>query len=92
MTNLHKVQRATYYVYMNGTNKPPASHKQFTNGEKITTKFCFAINIGSDQKGKTYMGNDQRPGNHWSLCHIDLAEKIIVYGDSLGWESPRWSA
>ena len=32
---------------------------------------------------------EPRPGCHWTLCHVDIAAKKIVYGDSLAWPAPN---
>ena len=35
-----------------------------------------------------FIGSDCRQGIQWTFAHYDIAENILLYGDSLGWEIP----
>ena len=87
MANLNKAQDKTFFAYLNGISKSPQHLRRFKQPIK-PSNFCFCINVGKDQAGRTFVANDTNPGNHWSLCHIDTTTKKIVYGDSLGWAMP----
>ena len=88
MKILNQDQDETFFVYLNGISKDPATLQRFTKCSSKPSKLCFAINVCKNQTGQTFIGSDFQPGNHWSLCHVDTTEKRIVYADSLGWAIP----
>ena len=47
--------------------------------KNIPSNFSFAINVGKDQRGNTYFGTFGRPGNHWSMCYLNISEKKAIY-------------
>ena len=54
----------------------------------MPTKLVFALNVGRSGKGTSFLGCDKQRGWHWSLCHVDLTTRNIVYGDYLAWPIP----
>ena len=88
MKTLNEDQDETFFVYLNGRNKDPATLKRFTKCSSKPRKLCFAINVCKNETGQTFIGCDFQSGNHWNLCHVDTTTKKIVYGDSLGWAIP----
>ncbi len=84
MKTLNMPQSDTYFVYLNNDVCKNPKTKPF---EKLS-KICMAMNVGKDIRGNTFLGTYNRPGNHWTLCHVDTIEKKILYGDSLGWKVP----
>ena len=87
--NLNKSQMDTYCLFINGViNKDPTTLRRFSRGEKLPTNWLFAINVGRSDKGETYFETDERPSCHWTMGHINLSEKKVTYGDSLGWQYP----
>ena len=43
----------------------------------------------SKSGGKTVLGTDVTRGAHWTICHVSEENKLIVYGDTLGWHLPE---
>ena len=71
---LNNLQNNTSFVYLNNElHKNPKTHKN------TPSNFSFAINVGKDQRGNTYFGTYDHPGNHWSMCHVNVSERKIVY-------------
>ena len=91
MKTLTDSQTDTYCIYLNGALKrDPKTFRRFSRpGQQMPSKFVFAINVGCGQAGKTYFGTDEMRGCHWALCHVDMTQKRIVYGDSLAWPAPE---
>ena len=50
--------------------------------------FFFFVNV-SKSGGKTVLGTDVIRGAHWTICHVSEENKMIVYGDTLGWHLPE---
>lgn len=83
MRTLNNLQNNTSFVYLN--NELHKNHKTHKN---TPSNFSFAINVGKNQRGNTYFGTYGHPGNHWSMCHVNVSERKIIYCDSLGWPAP----
>ena len=82
---LNNLQSDTKFVYLNNElHKNP----KMPYAKNIPSNFSFAINVGKDQRGNTYFGTFGRPGNHWSMCYLNISEKKAIYCDSLGWPAP----
>ena len=91
MKKLTDSQNHTYCIYLNGSlNSDPKTFRRFSRSEQqMPSAFLFAINVRCGQSGKTFFGTDAFPGCHWSLCHVDMPRKRIMYGDSLAWPAPE---
>ena len=63
-------------------------HSQSSQDKPKPTSLFFFINVGKDTTGKVFIANHSKPGNHWTMCHVDAEAKRITYGDSLGWRVP----
>ena len=50
--------------------------------------FFFFVNV-SKSGGKTVLGADVIRGAHWTICHVSEENKMIVYGNTLGWHLPE---
>ena len=89
MKTLTESQNDTYCIFLNGAlNTDPKTYRRFRNGNaNLPSKFIFALNVGRDERG-TFLGADDKRGCHWTLCHVDIVAKKIVYGDSLAWPFP----
>ena len=83
MRTLNNLWSNTSFVYLNNElHKNPKIHKD------TPSNFSFVINVGMDQRGNTYFATYGHPGNHWSMCHVNVSERKIIYCDSLGWPVP----
>jgi hypothetical protein len=89
MEALTESQTDTYCIFLNGAlNSNPKTFRRFRNGgTDLPSKLMFALNVGRDERG-TFLGSDEKRGCHWRLCHVDIAAKKLVYGDSLAWPFP----
>ena len=89
MKALTESQTDTYCIFLNGAlNTNPKTFRRFRNGNAdLPSKLMFALNVGRDERG-TFLGSDAQRGCHWTLCHVDIAAKKLVYGDSLAWPFP----
>ena len=90
MKKLTGSQSRTYCIYLNGSlNSDPKTFRRFSRTEQqMPSAFLFALNVRYGQSGKTFFRTDAFPGCHWSLCHVDMLRKRIMYGDSLTWPAP----
>ena len=86
---LNKSQSMVYCLYINHFLQIDSSAlHHFSNQSLKTQKLLFAVNIGHSVNGCTYLGTDDLPGTHWTICLVDIYEKAISYGDSLTWLVP----
>lgn len=92
MKTLTDSQVDTYCIFLNGVlGKDPTTLRRFRSGNTdmpLPSKFVFVINVGRNETG-IFFGTDHQQGCHWTLCHVDIAAKKIVYGDSLAWPAPN---
>ena len=92
MKTLTDSQMHTYCIFLNGVlNSDPTKLRRFRSGNTdmpLPSKLVFTINVGRNESG-TFFGTDNQPGCHWTLCHVDIAAKKLVYGDSLAWPAPN---
>ena len=52
-------------------------------------RLVFAINIGKNTHGKTFIGGANNSGNYWISVVVELRPyKRIIYCDTLAWEPP----
>ena len=47
----------------------------------------FFVNVG--EEAEVFFGSSNRPGNHWTLLHIDLTTNEWFYCDPYGWGTPK---
>ena len=71
-------------------NKEPRKLRRFskTIQPRPLKQLLFALNVGASH-GKTFLGNDEHKGCHWTLCVVDLTVKRIIHGNSQGWPIPE---
>ena len=82
-------QSDVYCLYINDLlQRDPSTLRRFSNGSLKPEKLLFAVNVGRSANGCTYLGTDEQHGAHWTICLVDIREKIITYGDSLAWPVP----
>ena len=87
---LNKVQGETKCVYMNFVLHIDCFiARRITPLQQKPSKYLFVLNVGKNRDGSVYLGSDAQPGNHWTMCHVDMHKKVITYGDSLAWSSPK---
>ena len=89
MKTLTESQSDTYSIFLNGAlNTDPKTYRRFKNANaNMPSKLLFALKVGRNERG-TFLGADDQRGCHWTLCHVDIMKKKIVYGDSLAWPFP----
>ena len=61
MKTLNQDQDETFFVYLNGISKDPATLQRFTKCSSKPSKLCFAINVCKNQTGQTFIGSDFQP-------------------------------
>jgi hypothetical protein len=91
LDELNKAQEEIVCVYMNFvTDINRFIARRITPRQQKPSIYIFVLNVGKDQlDGSVYLGSDAQPGNHWTICHVDMHKKVITYGDSLAWPSPK---
>ena len=86
---LNKSQSLVYCLYINNfLQRDPSALRLFSNESLKPQNLLFAVNVGHSANGFTYLGTDDLPCVHWTICLGDIYEKSITYGDSLAWLVP----
>ena len=85
---VNSLQQPAVCVYLNHvSNVKRLAEKLLSSRQDTPTLVIFLINVGSDGD-EVFIGDDNNPGFHWTLCLLDRDKKSIFYGDSLGWKMP----
>ena len=83
---LNKQQKNMLCVYVNYVGIQSLERflsKKTRDTKHPPKKLGMLISVGKDNKG-TFIGCDQKSGNHYAIAVVNLSKKIIYYGDSLG--------
>ena len=88
---LNTMQPSTLCVYLNYVSDVKRYVKRRVQSDQLRpVSLMFIMNVGKSPDGSVFLGSDEKPGNHWSTCYIDMEKRTATYADSLAYNVPTF--
>ncbi|XP_072045523.1 uncharacterized protein [Amphiura filiformis] len=61
--------------------------KLLEDGKEKPSSLVFIFHVRRSEQ-EVVLGDEEHPGSHFTLCHVNCLTNKVIYADSLGWPAP----